>query len=117
MRQPRKTQRCKINFHAKLKRYYLRVFSYRYGDRSPRGYAARVFAILWVLVGLVVISITTGVITTSLTAITLSTDLQLYGAKVRYIFTLIDWFYQCHRATHARLQNVETCRNECLYNQ
>ena len=54
----------------------------RYGDRSPRGYAARVFAIVWVLVGLVVISITTGVITTSLTAITLSTDVKLYGAKV-----------------------------------
>ncbi|XP_028409023.1 uncharacterized protein LOC114531609 [Dendronephthya gigantea] len=53
-----------------------------YGDRSPRGYAARVFAIVWVLVGLVIISITTGVITTSLTAITLSTDLRLYGAKV-----------------------------------
>lgn len=53
-----------------------------YGDRSPKGYAARVFAIVWILVGLVVISITTGVITTSLTAITLSTDVKLYGARL-----------------------------------
>ncbi|CAB3988599.1 Potassium voltage-gated channel subfamily F member 1, partial [Paramuricea clavata] len=53
-----------------------------YGDRSPKGYISRAFAIVWILVGLVVISITTGVITTSLTAITLSTNLKLYGAKI-----------------------------------
>lgn len=53
-----------------------------YGDRSPRGFLARIFAIVWVLVGLVITSIFTGVVTTSLTAITLSTDVKLYGAKV-----------------------------------
>lgn len=43
---------------------------------------ARIFAIGWVLVGLVITSIFTGVVTTSLTAITLSTDVKLYGTKV-----------------------------------
>ncbi|XP_022795614.1 uncharacterized protein LOC111334188 isoform X1 [Stylophora pistillata] len=53
-----------------------------YGDRSPRGFLARIFAIVWVLVGLVITSIFTGVVTTSLTAITLSTDVKLYGTKI-----------------------------------
>ena len=57
-------------------------FSSSYGDRSPRGFVARIFAIVWVLVGLVITSIFTGVVTTSLTAITLSTDVKLYGTKV-----------------------------------
>ena len=57
-------------------------FSFSYGDRSPRGFVARMFAIAWVLVGLVITSIVTGVVTTSLTAITLSTDVKLYGTKV-----------------------------------
>ena len=43
---------------------------------------ARIFAIIWVLVGLVITSIFTGVVTTSLTAITLSTDVKLYSTKV-----------------------------------
>ena len=58
---------------------------YSYGDRSPRGIVARIFAIIWVLVwilvGLVITSIA-GVVTTSLTAITLSTDVKFYGTKV-----------------------------------
>ncbi|XP_031565849.1 uncharacterized protein LOC116301000 [Actinia tenebrosa] len=53
-----------------------------YGDRSPRGYFARIFAIIWVLVGIVITSIFTGVVTTSLTAITLSTETSLYGTTV-----------------------------------
>ena len=57
-------------------------FPNRYGDRFPRGFVARIFAIFWVLTGLVIISIFTGVVTTSLTAITLSTDVKLYGTKV-----------------------------------
>ena len=42
---------------------------------------ARIFAIIWVLVGLVITSIT-GVVITSLTTITLSTNVKLYGTKV-----------------------------------
>ena len=60
---------------------------FSYGDRSPRGFVARIFAIIWVLIGLVITSIFTGVVTTSLTAITLSTDVKLYGTKVGFSFT------------------------------
>ena len=48
---------------------------------------ARIFAIVWVLVGLVITSIFTGVVTTSLTAITLSTDVKLYGTTVGFSLT------------------------------
>lgn len=50
---------------------------------------ARIFAIAWVLVGLVITSIFTGVVTTSLTAITLSTDVKLYGTTVGSSLALI----------------------------
>ena len=43
---------------------------------------ARIFVIIWVLAGLVITSIFTGVVTTSLTVITLRTDVKLYGTKV-----------------------------------
>ena len=58
---------------------------------------ARIFAIIWVLVGLVITSIFTGVVTTSLTAITLSTDVKLYGTKVSLNELLHDfWYYIDH---------------------
>ena len=75
--------------------YYIPTYFPRYGDRSPKAIPARVFAIVWILIGLVIISITTGVIATSLTAITLSTDLQLYGAKVRVLHYLKHLNYRC----------------------
>ena len=69
---------------------------YSYGDRSPRGFLARIFAIIWVLVGLVITSIFTGVVTTSLTAITLSTDVKLYGTKVSLNELWHDFCYHIH---------------------
>eukprot|EP00794_Sanderia_malayensis_P017659 gene17659-19417_t len=53
-----------------------------YGDRAPRSFIARVFAFFWVLVGLVIISIFTATVTTSLTALSLSNDITLYGTTV-----------------------------------
>lgn len=53
-----------------------------YGDRAPRSFIARVFAFFWVLVGLVIISIFTATVTTSLTALSLSNDITLYGSTV-----------------------------------
>ena len=57
---------------------------------------ARIFAIVWVLVGLVITSIFTGVVTTSLTAITLSTDVKLYGTKVSLNELWHDFWYYIH---------------------
>ncbi|XP_065052402.1 uncharacterized protein LOC135681732 [Rhopilema esculentum] len=53
-----------------------------YGDRAPRSFIARVFAFFWVLVGLVIISIFTATVTTSLTALSLSNDVSIYGATI-----------------------------------
>jgi len=53
-----------------------------YGDRSPRGVLGRIFGIIWILIGLVITSVFTGVVTTSLTAITLDNDVALYGTKI-----------------------------------
>ena len=52
------------------------------------GIPGRLFAIIWVLTGLVIISIFTGLITTALTVTTLNTDVKLYGTTVSaYIMT------------------------------
>ncbi|XP_065655811.1 uncharacterized protein LOC100208449 [Hydra vulgaris] len=53
-----------------------------YGDRAPKSFVARVFAFFWVLVGLVIISIFTATVTTSLTTLSLSNDVTLYGTNV-----------------------------------
>jgi len=53
-----------------------------YGDRAPRSFMARVFAFFWVLVGLVIISIFTATVTTSLTALSLNNDIELYGSTL-----------------------------------
>ena len=54
-----------------------------YGDIAPVGVPGRLFAIIWILTGLVIIAIFTGVITTSLTVVALSSNVKLYGTKVR----------------------------------
>ncbi|XP_065070746.1 uncharacterized protein LOC135695552 [Rhopilema esculentum] len=53
-----------------------------YGDIAPVGVPGRLFAIMWVLTGLIIISIFTGVITTALTVNSLSTSVNMYGTKV-----------------------------------
>ena len=56
---------------------------FRYGDIAPVCVPGRLFAVVWILTGLVIIAIFTGVITTSLTVIAMSADVKLYGATVR----------------------------------
>jgi len=53
-----------------------------YGDKAPRSFPARLFGIVWILVGLVIISTFTATITTMLTASSLSDETKLYGTKV-----------------------------------
>ena len=58
----------------------------RYGDRSPRSFAARVFSIFWVLAGLVLSSILMGSITNALTTVIFDTKtVKLYGLKIAAI--------------------------------
>ena len=53
-----------------------------YGDKAPRSFFARIFGILWILIGLVIISTFTATITTVLTATSLTNEAKLYGTKV-----------------------------------
>jgi len=53
-----------------------------YGDIAPVGVPGRLFAVIWILTGLVIIAIFTGVISTALTVVALSSNVKLYGTKV-----------------------------------
>jgi len=54
----------------------------RYGDRSPRSFMGRSFAVFWILLGICIVSIFTATLTTSLTAITMDTKKLITGSKV-----------------------------------
>ncbi|XP_047138621.1 uncharacterized protein LOC100210300 isoform X1 [Hydra vulgaris] len=53
-----------------------------YGDIAPVSIPGRLFAVLWILTGLVLIAIFTGVVTTSLTIKAMSNDIILYNATL-----------------------------------
>ena len=57
----------------------------RYGDKVPVGVCARLFAVVWIITGLVMASILIGVIATSLTFSTLDNEIILYGTKVHML--------------------------------
>ena len=64
------------------------MYGSRYGDRSPQSIQARLFAVLWILTGLILTSILMGGITNALTTVTFaSTSIKLYGTKVGILFT------------------------------
>ena len=60
----------------------IKAVYFRYGDKAPRSFGARLFGIVWILVGLVIISTFTATITTMLTTSSLSDETKLYGTKV-----------------------------------
>ena len=55
----------------------------RYGDISPSTVISRLFAVVWILVGLVSSAILIGGITTALTTASVLNDAKLYGTQVR----------------------------------
>ena len=67
-----------------LKRAPVKLFFFpcSYGDRSPIGQLGRIFAVGWVLTGLVIIAITVAALTTALTEITAHRKTTIYGSKV-----------------------------------
>ena len=60
----------------------LSVIPPRYGDRATVSSKGRLFAVLWILYGIVIIAITMAMLTTALTKITLESEPKLYGSKV-----------------------------------
>ena len=57
-------------------------FCFSYGDRCPKSIAGRLFAVVWILTGICMCSIFTAMLTTSLTTISLDTNIPLPQAKV-----------------------------------
>ena len=58
------------------------MFPSRYGDLTPKGIAARLHAIVWILVGIVNFGILTGALTTALTSASVYDDTRIYGVQV-----------------------------------
>ena len=54
----------------------------RYGDRIPRGIHSKLFGIVWIACGLVIIALLMSFITTSLTMDIIKSDIPVYGSKV-----------------------------------
>ena len=54
---------------------------HRYGDRSPKSALGRVFCILWIITGVIIISIFTALVTASLSASTVQI-FKIHGSKV-----------------------------------
>ena len=76
-----------------LKRAPVKLFFFpcSYGDRSPIGQLGRIFAVGWVLTGLVIIAITVAALTTALTEITAHSKTTIYGSKVATTRFNKDW--------------------------
>ncbi|XP_068689584.1 protein sidekick-1-like isoform X2 [Montipora foliosa] len=53
-----------------------------YGDRAPLSYKGRLFAVIWIYFGLVVIAVTMAMLTTALTTVTLKSATKIYGSKI-----------------------------------
>ncbi|CAH3119189.1 unnamed protein product, partial [Porites lobata] len=61
---------------------YISATTVGYGDRAPVTYSGRLFSVFWILMGLVVIGILNGSITTALTVLIVNLDASAFGNKV-----------------------------------
>ena len=59
-----------------------------YGDKVPKSVLGRLFAVVWINVGLVILAVFMGIITTSLTSSSMENVSNLYGLPVSGISCL-----------------------------
>lgn len=59
-------------------------FDFRYGDITPRSVPGRIIATVWTLIGLILVGILTGALTSTVTTLTIKQAAKLYDTKVRY---------------------------------
>ena len=55
---------------------------YSYGDRRPVTFPGKLFAILWIIVGYVIITLLTSYMVSSITLVLVKERTTIYGAKV-----------------------------------
>ena len=61
---------------------------HRYGDRSPKSALGRVFCILWIITGVIIISIFTALVTAALSASTVQI-FKIHGSKVKQLLNRV----------------------------
>ena len=55
---------------------------HRYGDKTPKSIIARLFAVVWIMVGITICSILTATLSSALTSVTVERYDVLAGMKV-----------------------------------
>ena len=68
-------------------------FYFSYGDKTPRSLLARLFAIVWMVSGIILLSMFTAQVSSRLTAQELRSDHHLFGKKVDRIFPFFSFFF------------------------
>lgn len=53
-----------------------------YGDRAPRSFHARAFSFFWALLGLTILGLFTGTVSSALTSFSLSKEAKIFGRKI-----------------------------------
>lgn len=71
---------CCVSYGIELLTKFLLLS--RYGDRIPKSVTARLFAIVWIWMGIATIAVLTSSITASLMSMVFKSDFKLYGTKV-----------------------------------
>ena len=61
----------------------------RYGDKAPKSFFARLFATVWMVAGIILLSMFTAQVSSRLTAQELKSDDHLFGKKVTELFFLV----------------------------
>lgn len=57
----------------------------RYGDKAPKTIVGKMLGVVWMLAGLIIITMFIGIVTTALTSVSLEGRNNLRGVKVRMI--------------------------------
>lgn len=97
---------------------YLSFFLPSYGDRCPQSVGGRLFAVIWILIGICVCSVFTAALTTSLTTLSMETNINLPGAKVCF-FLLQEFSLHQLRSTILLRSGVNYClrKRTCRWSQ
>ncbi|XP_031573985.1 uncharacterized protein LOC116307805 [Actinia tenebrosa] len=85
-----------------------------YGDKVPAATHSKVFAVIWVLTGLVVYGILSGSITTAFTTIVYQSSTQLYGSKVATIADTPEYRFAVRRNAKVNTEANYTSFEEVL---
>ncbi|XP_048579577.1 uncharacterized protein LOC5515780 isoform X2 [Nematostella vectensis] len=79
-----------------------------YGDRVPLTNRARVFTIVWVLIGLVIFSILSGTITSAFTSIVFESATGIYGTKIATLSDTPEYRFAARRQARVNIDKNYT---------